>query len=59
MSTPLGDDTITAHNHNPEDLALAQEYNPDWKILRYTVDGGGYRAILLSDKPVTPCTTKA
>ncbi|QXB19179.1 hypothetical protein SAMN04488531_0788 [Corynebacterium coyleae] len=59
VSTPLGDDTITAHNHNPEDLALAQEYNPDWKILRYTVDGGGYRAILLSDQPVTACTTKA
>ena len=56
--SPLGDETRTAYNHNPELLAQAQQFNPDWNILRFKRDGGtAYRAILLSQKPLAPCTT--
>lgn len=57
FNSPRGAEIVTAYNHNPEQLAKAQEYNPDWRVLRYTTDAGSsYTAILLSMEPPTPCT---
>lgn len=57
FTSPNGTETVCAYNHNPEELARATEYNPDWKVLRYTTGGGNSRkAILVSMEPPTPCT---
>lgn len=57
FTSVVGEELVTGYNHDPEELALAQQYNPDWNILRYTVNNGeSYRAILLSQKPLAPCS---
>ena len=55
----VGEENVTSYNHDPEELALAEEYNPDWNILRFKTENGRYRAVLLSKKPLTPCTTES
>ena len=55
----VGEETATGYNHNPEDLARAEEYNPEWAILRFKTEDRRYRAVMLSKRPLTPCTAAA